>query len=245
MRRVRSHLSRLVRHPLAHAAVVLVLAAISPLLSDGSVQILCFVLVGIIFAQSINILTGIAGQISLGHAGFFGIGAYGAGILAKSYGLEFYLTIPIASALSAAAAYLLSFPAGRVREVYLAMMTLGFGMIFFEVVREWNDLTGGTMGLPGVPSASLRTLTALGRPVGVATYFVILLLATTLFLIIMNNITRSRIGRACSRSTTARLRPVASASPQRRKAARLHPQRRCSGSGGRVLRAPRRLSGSR
>ncbi len=104
MRRVRSHLSRLVRHPLAHAAVVLVLAAISPLLSDGSVQILCFVLVGIIFAQSINILTGIAGQISLGHAGFFGIGAYGAGILAKSYGLEFYLTIPIASALSAAAA---------------------------------------------------------------------------------------------------------------------------------------------
>lgn len=196
MRRVRSHLSRLVRHPLAQAAVVLVLAAISPLLSDGSVQILCFVLVGIIFAQSINILTGIAGQISLGHAGFFGIGAYGAGILAKSYGFEFYLTIPIASALSAAAAYLLSFPAGRVREVYLAMMTLGFGMIFFEVVREWNDLTGGTMGLPGVPSASLRTLTALGRPVGVATYFVILLLATTLFLIIMNNITRSRIGRA-------------------------------------------------
>lgn len=196
MTRFRSELSRLVGHPLALGALVVALAAITPVLREGSVQILCFVLIGIIFAQSINLLTGIAGQISLGHAGFFGIGAYGAGILAKRYGWEFYLTVPIASLVAAFAAYLLSFPAGRVRDVYLAMMTLGFGMVFYEVVREWNDVTGGMMGLPGVPSASLKTLTLAGRPLGVVAYFEILLLATVAFLAVMSNITRSRIGRA-------------------------------------------------
>ena len=133
-------------------------------LQSGTVQILSFVLIGVIFAQSINLLTGLAGQISLGHAGFFGIGAYGAGILAKTHGLDVALAVPCAMLLAAAAGWLLSFPAGRVRDVYLAMMTLGFGMIFFEVVREWNELTGGTMGLPGVPSAALRTLSILGVP---------------------------------------------------------------------------------
>lgn len=196
MRRIRSALSRLVSHPLVLLALVVALAATAPALSGGSIQILCFVMIGIIFAQSINLLTGIAGQISLGHAGFFGIGAYGAGILAKRYGLEFYLTVPLASLLAAFAAYLLSFPAGRVRDVYLAMMTLGFGMIFFEVVREWNDVTGGTMGLPGVPSASLKTLTLFRRPLDPVVYFQILLVATVAFLAVMSNITRSRIGRA-------------------------------------------------
>lgn len=196
MRRVRSVLSRLVAHPVAIVLLVAALAAAGPFLAEGSVQILCFVLVAIIFAQSINLLTGIAGQISLGHAGFFGIGAYAAGILAKRYGLEFYLTVPLGSLLAAFAAYLLSFPAGRVRDVYLAMMTLGFGLIFFEVVREWNDVTGGMMGLPGVPSAGLRTLTLAGKPIGTLAYFTILLVSTALFLAVMSNITRSRIGRA-------------------------------------------------
>ena len=56
---------------------------------------------------------------------------------------------------------MLSYPAGRVREVYLAMMTLGFGMVFYEVIREWQDVTGGVMGLSGVPSVVLRNLTLL------------------------------------------------------------------------------------
>lgn len=196
MRRLRRGLTGLATHPLVLAAVVAGLLAAAPFLSDGTVQILCFVLIGIMFAQSVNLLTGIAGQISLGHAGFFGIGAYGAGILAKSYGLELYLTVPLGSVMAAFVAYLLSFPAGRVRDVYLAMMTLGFGMVFFEIVREWNDVTGGMMGLAGVPSASLRTLSVAGVRIGTVAYFAILLVATALFLVVMGNLTRSRIGRA-------------------------------------------------
>lgn len=196
MTRFRSLLTRATTHPLVLAVIVIALAAGAPFLTEGTVQMLCFALIAVMFAQSVNLLTGIAGQISLGHAGFFGIGAYTAGVLAKNYGLELYLTIPAGAVLAGFAAYLLSFPAGRVRDVYLAMMTLGFGMVFYEVVREWNDVTGGMMGLPGVPSPSLRTLQVAGWHIGTLGYFNILLGFTVVFLVVMGNITRSRIGRA-------------------------------------------------
>lgn len=195
-RRLRGALSRLVAHPAFFLALVAALLVGCRWLSGGTVQILTFVLIAVIFAQSINLLTGLAGQISLGHAGFFGIGAYCSGILAKAHGVDVALSVPAAALLAAAAGWLLSFPAGRVRDVYLAMMTLGFGMIFYEIVREWNDVTGGTMGFPGVPSAALRTLSILGLPVDGVTYFQIVLLVTALVLVLMRNLTQSRIGRA-------------------------------------------------
>jgi ABC-type branched-subunit amino acid transport system ATPase component len=69
-------------------------------------------------------------------------------------------------------------------------------MVFFEVVREWNDVTGGTMGLPGVPSAALRTLTILGIKVDGLRYFQLVLLITAGVMLLMRNLTQSRIGRA-------------------------------------------------
>ena len=196
MTALRARVSRAVAHPLVQFALFLVLLLGCYKLTPGTVQILSFVLVGVIFAQSINLLTGLAGQISLGHAGFFGLGAYGAGISAKTYGLDVALAVPCAVSVAAAAAWLLSFPAGRVRDVYLSMMTLGFGMVFFEVVREWNGLTGGTMGLPGVPSAALRTLSIAGVKLDGTAYFQLLLMVTALVLLLMRNLTQSRIGRA-------------------------------------------------
>jgi branched-chain amino acid transport system permease protein len=196
MSRVRSLLTRAIVHPAVLLALLALLLVGCRWLSSGTVQILTFVLVGIVFAQSINLLTGLAGQMSLGHAGFFGLGAYCSGILAKTHGVDVALAVPLAASLAAAAAWLLSFPAGRVRDVYLAMMTLGFGMIFYEVVREWNDLTGGTMGLPGVPSAALRTLSIAGVKMDGTTYFQLVLLVTALVLLLVRNLTQSRIGRA-------------------------------------------------
>ena len=196
MSRLRSALSRTVAHPAFHLALVLALLLGCRWLSAGTVQILTFALIAIIFSQSINLLTGLAGQISLGHAGFFGIGAYCSGILAKTHGVDVALSVPLAALLAAAAGWLLSFPAGRVRDVYLAMMTLGFGMIFYEIVREWNDVTGGTMGFPGVPSAALHTLSILGVRIDAAAYFQVVLLVAALVLVLVRNLTQSRIGRA-------------------------------------------------
>lgn len=196
MNPTRIFLTKLATHPLALLVLFVVVFFGAPYLRGATLQILSFALVSILFTQSINVLTGMAGQISLGHAAFFGIGAYGSAIIAKTFGLNLFLTIPVAAVVSSLIAYLLSYPAGRVKEVYLAMMTLGFGQIFLEVAREWTDLTGGVMGLSGVPSAGLGTLIILGHKFSTIDYFRVLLLITACSMIFIRNFSQSRLGRS-------------------------------------------------
>jgi ABC-type branched-subunit amino acid transport system ATPase component/ABC-type branched-subunit amino acid transport system permease subunit len=193
---LRERLTQVVMHPATLTAMVLGLLTAPAVLSNSSVQILAFALVSVIFAQSLFVLTGLAGQISLGHAAFFGIGAYGSALLTKSLGLSLLLSVPGAVAVGALVAFLLSFPAGRVREVYLAMMTLGFGQIFFEVAREWTPLTGGVGGFSGIPSAGLRTLSVLGMKIDEGNFFRMLVLVTVCVLLVVRNLSQSRFGRA-------------------------------------------------
>ena len=108
----------------------------------------------------------------------------------------FRSSIPLAGVLASLVAFILSYPAGRVKEVYLAMMTLGFGQIFLEVAREWTSLTGGVMGLSGVPSASLGTLLILGAKLTTVDYFRSLLLITVCAVFFVRNFSQSRIGRS-------------------------------------------------
>ena len=194
--KARTALTRAVAHPVVQVVVLVALLAAPAFLKGATLQILAFAMVSILFAQSLGVLTGLAGQVSLGHAAFFGIGAYGSAILVKSAGLSLLVSIPVAALSGALVAWLLSFPAGRVREVYLAMMTLGFGQIFFELAREWNGLTGGVNGLSGIPSASLRTLVVLGAKVDSGDYFRLLVVVTALVLIGVRNVAQSRVGRA-------------------------------------------------
>jgi ABC-type branched-subunit amino acid transport system ATPase component/ABC-type branched-subunit amino acid transport system permease subunit len=193
---LRTFLTRLLTHP------VFILAAIAALffgcsgLSSGTVQILAFLMLNILLAQSMNLLTGIAGQISLGHAGFYGMGAYASGILMKTMGLPFIVSVPLAGVIGALTGWLVSFPAGRVREFYLAMMTLAFGLIFREVVREWDDLTGGAVGLSNVPSTTLRTLSVFGVTLDAIDYFRIVVIVTAIVMWMVHNFIQSRHGRA-------------------------------------------------
>ena len=88
MIRFRTYLTFLLTHPAMILGLMLVLLLGAPFLSSGTVQILTFLMLNIMLAQSMNLLTGIAGQISLGHAGFYGMGAYASGILMKTVGLD-------------------------------------------------------------------------------------------------------------------------------------------------------------
>ena len=196
MNDLRGRLTKLVNNPYLRVSMVLGLLFGSSYMQGGTVQILSFALVSILFTQSIYILTGMTGQISLGHAAFFGVGAYGTAILTKTLGLSLLVSIPLAGVLASLVAFVLSYPAGRVKEVYLAMMTLGFGQIFLEVAREWTSLTGGVMGLSGVPSASLGTLTILGVKLTTVDYFRSLLLITVGAVFFVRNFSQSRLGRA-------------------------------------------------
>ncbi len=107
--------------------------------------------VSAIVATGLNVLFGLAGQISFGHAGFFAIGAYTTSILAAKAGVPFTLAALAGSALAAAAGALLALPALRVRGPYLAMVTIAFGFVVEQGVAEWKDLTGGWNGFMNIP----------------------------------------------------------------------------------------------
>jgi len=104
-----------------------------------------------IVCVGLNLLVGYAGQISLGHAGFFGLGAYGSAILASKYGWPSIAAMAAAVAAVAVLAYLIGRPILRLRGHYLAMATLGFGIIISLVVANEDRLTGGPDGLTVVP----------------------------------------------------------------------------------------------
>jgi branched-chain amino acid transport system permease protein len=192
----REKLTTLVTNKYLQVLFLLVMLIGAGHMKGGTLQILSFALISILFTQSIYILTGMTGQISLGHAAFFGVGAYGTAILSKTLGLSLLISIPIAGIAASIVAYILSYPAGRVKEVYLAMMTLGFGQIFLELAREWTALTGGVMGLSGVPSAGLGTLVILGVKLTTVDYFQLLLLVTACSVIFVRNFSQSRLGRS-------------------------------------------------
>jgi ABC-type branched-subunit amino acid transport system ATPase component/ABC-type branched-subunit amino acid transport system permease subunit len=99
----------------------------------------------------LNILLGLAGQVSFGHVGFYAIGAYTVAILTTAAKLDFWLALPLAIALSAAVGGLLALPALRVRGPYLAMITIAFGFVVENGAAEWRGLTGGQNGIMGVP----------------------------------------------------------------------------------------------
>ncbi len=156
------------------------------------------ILIGIsaLLAQSINILTGYGGQISIGHAALFGSGAYCAAVLEVQLGLSPLLAIPLAIAFTVAIGALISIPAARVREFYLAMVSLGFGILAMEIVRQWASVTGGFSGLTGIPSVSLGSLALLGFDVGLTSYYFVTLTIVCAILWLIRNLARSHIGRA-------------------------------------------------
>lgn len=196
MSSVRRLLSSVLCNAYTVAAICIILWFAVPYMSEATRQMVSFAIVNILLACSINVLTGMAGQISLGQAAFMGIAAYTSVLLVKNAMWPLWLTIPCGTLLAAIAGYLLSFPAGRVREFYLAMMTLGFGMIFVEIVREWDSLTGGVMGIVGIPSPQLRNLKVFGVTITTADYLRLLIVICGAVLFALDRFVRSRFGRA-------------------------------------------------
>lgn len=107
-----------------------------------------------ILCTGLNLLFGLTGLVSLGQVGFFAIGAYAHAIALQS-GLGFWLALPLATAVSAAAGGLLAIPAVRMAGPFLAMVTIAFAFIVEHLVIEWRSLTGGQNGLMGFDGPSL------------------------------------------------------------------------------------------
>ena len=130
--------------------ILLLALALSPLgLRNYGTYLLSMWCVYVMAGMGLNLTVGYAGQMSIGHAAFLGIGAYTAAILMK-LGLSFWLVLPVAALLCFAAGLVIGFPALRVQHHYLAFATLGFNMLMYLVFRNEEWLTGGTFGISGI-----------------------------------------------------------------------------------------------
>ncbi|MBF0528453.1 MAG: branched-chain amino acid ABC transporter permease [Deltaproteobacteria bacterium] len=109
----------------------------------------------VIMAVGLNLLIGYAGQISLGHAAFFAMGAYISGILTARYGLPPWPALALAMTGTGLAAYLIGVPTMRLSGNYLVMATLGFNIIINIIINQWDEVTGGPSGYPGIPPFSI------------------------------------------------------------------------------------------
>jgi len=125
-----------------------------PFLKNYGIYLLSTWLVFIIATMGLNLTVGYAGQKSLGHAAFFGIGAYTVAILMKA-GISFWLGLPAAVLICFAVGVVLGFPALRVQTIYLAFATLGFNTAIWLVMRNEEWLTGGTFGINNIARPSL------------------------------------------------------------------------------------------
>lgn len=130
------------------------LLAVPPLLKNYGIYLFTYWLVFIIATMGLNLTIGYAGQKSLGHAAFFGIGAYTVAILTKA-GISWWLGLPVAMLGCFGIGLALGFPALRVQTIYLAFATLGFNTLVWLVMRNEEWLTGGTFGINNIARPSL------------------------------------------------------------------------------------------
>jgi branched-chain amino acid transport system permease protein len=135
------------------AAVVLIITAALPLLARSSPYTLVLgvdVLVAVLFATSLHFIMGPGGMHSFGHAAYFGLGAYGAGLATKWFALPMPAALMIAPLAAAVGALVFGWFSVRLSGVYLAMLTLAFAQIVWSIVFQWQDITGGSNGILGI-----------------------------------------------------------------------------------------------
>jgi branched-chain amino acid transport system permease protein len=112
---------------------------------------LVFIALNGMAALGLSLVMGFAGQVSLGQAAFYAIGAYVSGVLTASYGWNGWAALVVAVAVGALTALAVGLPIFRLSGLLLAMATLGFGIIVYYVLVNWSGVTGGPSGLTGVP----------------------------------------------------------------------------------------------
>jgi branched-chain amino acid transport system permease protein len=145
-----------------------------------------------ILALSLNLLLGYTGQLSLGHAGFFGIGAYTSALLALSWSWPFWLALPSAGLTAGLAGYGIGRLALKVRGAYFVLVTISFAGVISLISINWMELTNGPLGLPGVPAPDLWGFSFRTK----AAYYYLVLGASALAYLVCHRVVHSRLGRA-------------------------------------------------
>ncbi|WCK56364.1 branched-chain amino acid ABC transporter permease [Aneurinibacillus sp. Ricciae_BoGa-3] len=173
---------------------IVLISVVVPLVSsnDYLIQILIMSGINILLVLSLNLISGFAGQISLGHAAFFGIGAYASALLSMK-GLNVWVAIPAAGLVAAILGFLIGSPVLRLRGHFFAIATLGFGEIIHLVLNNWVDVTRGPMGLSGIPTPENILFMDFSLK---SNYYYLILVVVLLALYLSITVKHSKMGRA-------------------------------------------------
>ena len=141
----------------ACSATLVAAIAIPFALSDEPylLAIVNFIIIYSILCLGLNLILGYSGLLSLGHAAFYGIGAYATAILMTRHGFGFLPSLVISGVLALLLGFVLGLPTRKVRGDYFCLLTIAFGEIFRLVTQAWIDFTGGAMGIVGIPIPSV------------------------------------------------------------------------------------------
>lgn len=186
---------RLLPHIVLLAAIFAVPAFVFEPSSGGSnyqLTVLIYVGINTILAVGLNLLMGYAGQVSLGHAAFYGMGAYVSAIMTTHYGISPWFAMLAGVFFASTVAYLMGVQILRLQGYYLAMATLGFGVIVNICLVELSPITGGTSGIYGIPYLSIA-----GRELDSdrSMYYLVWIVVAAV-IALSANIVNSRVGRA-------------------------------------------------
>jgi len=160
------------------------------MISGYFITILITLVIYAILAHSLNIITGHAGQISLGHAAFFGIGAYASAMLYTEAGFPFWISVPLSAIVAGMVGALLGIPCLRVRDDFLAITTMGINFVI-EAVFLYTPFFGGAMGIGGINLPNW-----FGREMTKPEYFGLILGVLVLLLLLDRKLGRSWVGLA-------------------------------------------------
>ncbi|VVD78007.1 Xylose import ATP-binding protein XylG [Pandoraea pneumonica] len=175
------------------AAIVGILALFGFPLAVGNpyyIHMIETIMIYAILLFGLDIVVGYTGQVSLGHAGLFGIGAYVAGVFFAKLGLSLWLALPAAILITAAFGAVLALPALRVIGPYLAMVTLAFGTIIQILINEMDFLTSGPLGI------KLTKPLIGGHPIDEVEYYWLVAVLLLVSMLVAHRILKSHLGRA-------------------------------------------------
>lgn len=156
------------------------------------IQVLIFIGIYIILALSLNLLNGYVGLLSIGHAAFYGIGAYASAKFMIELGLPFIVAMPAAALTAGLFGYLIAKPTLRLSGIYMTLATLGFNIIFFLVLQNWMSFTNGPLGIMDIPAPKVLGWQVESR----LDYYYLVLFLVLITLFSMHRLIDCRFGRA-------------------------------------------------
>ena len=178
------------RIPVLVALAIFLLAG-PPFLSPYWIGLLTQMVILAILAMSLDLLLGYTGLPSLGHAGFFGVAAYGVGILSTTYHAGFWVSVAGGLLTGIVLAALFGLIVSHVRDVYFLMITLALGMVLWGLSYRWIPLTGGDNGISGIPRLESHS----GLPIaGPIPFYYVALLVLAACSVLMMRLVRSPFG---------------------------------------------------